>query len=158
RFRNVPGSSTAAQGGCINCCGSKRVLSELKRWHRQKTARKHVNRSHPKHAWPTFEAFCLDVIDTPKSWLAIVAMEVTKTNCAGKFSMGLARSSPSAYNCCHLYTIDAMPSTFGLPFEPRPASVRDADTLNHERRTAVRRCGLGHNNCELGEHKAGEHL
>jgi hypothetical protein len=34
----------------------------------------------------------------------------------------------------------------------------NADYSGHERRTAVRRHGLGYNNCELGEHKAGEHL
>jgi hypothetical protein len=60
--------------------------------------------------------------------------------------------------------IDAHPTDgeqFGkgsLIFKPRPASVRDADTLNHERYTSVRHHGLGHNNCEPGEHKFGEHL
>jgi hypothetical protein len=49
-------------------------------------------------------------------------------------------------------------SAVAPPFKPRPASVRDADTLNLERHTAARRHGLGHNTCEVGEHKAGEHL
>jgi hypothetical protein len=43
-------------------------------------------------------------------------------------------------------------------FKPPPASVRDADTRNHEPHTAVRHRGLGHNSRELGEHKAGEHF
>lgn len=45
----------------------------------------------------------------------------------------------------------------GLPLKRHPASIRDAD-INHERQTAVRHRGLGHNSCELGERKAGERL
>jgi hypothetical protein len=51
-------------------------------------------------------------------------------------------------------TLTARPETLGLCFKRHPASVRDADTFNHERHTSASRHGLGHDSCELREYKA----
>jgi hypothetical protein len=46
----------------------------------------------------------------------------------------------------------------GLPLKRHPASVGDADKLNHERHTGARHHGLGHDSCKLGPYEAGERL
>jgi Recombination endonuclease VII len=66
------------KAGVSTSAERKRVLTELNLWRRQKTAWNHLNRSHQDHELRSFEAFCADVSDTPKSRYAMVAEDVTK--------------------------------------------------------------------------------
>ena len=66
------------KAGASTDADRRRVLAELNLWRRQMTAWKHLRLSHPDHAWPSFEAFCADVIDTPKTRYAMVAIDVTQ--------------------------------------------------------------------------------
>jgi hypothetical protein len=75
--------------GVSTAADRRRVLWELNLWRREKTAWKHVNRSHQNHVWPSFEAFCLDVIDTPKTRFAMVPADVTTPIGPGNFRWSL---------------------------------------------------------------------
>src|SRR5215813_3733271 len=47
---------------------------------------------------------------------------------------------------------------WGSAVDGPPTSVRDANTLNHDRQAAAGPHGLDHHNCKLSEQKVGEHL
>jgi hypothetical protein len=55
-----------------------RVLAELKTWRRQRTAWNHLNRTHDRHSWSSFEEFCATVTEFPETRFAMVAQDVTK--------------------------------------------------------------------------------
>jgi hypothetical protein len=44
-----------------------RALAELKTWRRQRTAWNHLNRTHDRHSWNSFEDFCATVTEFPKA-------------------------------------------------------------------------------------------
>ena len=54
------------------------VLIELNLWRRQRTAWKHLQRSHENHLWPSFEAFCAEVKDVPRSRYSMVALDMAQ--------------------------------------------------------------------------------
>lgn len=62
-----------------------RTLEELRVWRGQRTAWGFLQRSHPDHAWPSFEAFCADVTEVPNMRYAMVASDAAKPIGPGNF-------------------------------------------------------------------------
>lgn len=62
-----------------------RVLAELRVWRGQRTAWRFLQRSHPGHAWPSFETFCADVTDVSSTRYAMVALDAAKPIGPGNF-------------------------------------------------------------------------
>jgi hypothetical protein len=65
----------------------------LNLWRRQRTAWNHVRRNHKDHAWSSFEAFCADVVETPKARYAMVPVDVTRPIGPGNFRWALPASA-----------------------------------------------------------------
>jgi hypothetical protein len=55
-----------------------RILDELRVWRGQRTAWRFLQRSHPDHAWSSFDAFCGDVRDVPAMRYAMIAIDMAK--------------------------------------------------------------------------------
>lgn len=76
------------------------ALEELRVWRGQRTAWRFLQRSHPSHMWPSFEAFCADISSVPKMRYALVATDVTKPIGPGNFRWafpeGFKRSASAA--------------------------------------------------------------
>lgn len=77
-----------------------KALEELVLWRGQRTAWRFLQRSHPSHMWPSFEAFCADISSVPKQRYALVATDVTKPIGPGNFRWafpeGFKRSASAA--------------------------------------------------------------
>lgn len=54
------------------------ALVELMLWRRQRAAWRQVERTYPSHLWGSFEAFCVEVTETPKTRFSMVVLDLSK--------------------------------------------------------------------------------
>jgi hypothetical protein len=71
-------SSRRLMAGVATKEDRERVVAELRTWRRQRTAWKHLNRTHEIHAWSSFEEFCSTVGEFPEARYAMVAIDMAK--------------------------------------------------------------------------------
>ncbi len=105
------------------------ALTELLLWRRQRAAWRLVQRTHPGHRWSSFEEFCLDVTEVPKTRFAMVAADLSWSIGPGNFRWALP--------------VDAKNSTRdGVVAYQR--AKREANREHHRDRHIRKEYGIGH--------------